>query len=197
MIFQYAGPLHLEQLRVEDININDIMHGLSATNRFIGQTRIPISVLWHSMMVARLCRRAPARVQLEALFHDAAEAYVGDWIRPLSAVMGTELKSLRDRIQVTCFAAAGMHKPQALKSPHVQEADELMQRYELQSTWGFNRQVAWQQPVTAADTARVEHAMKKIKKPSDRRHQKQATAAAFLKMAQKLLPPNAPMRRAL
>ena len=187
----------LERLSVEDVNIYDIMHGLGAINRFIGQTRIPLSVLWHSMMVTQLCRETPPEVQLEALFHDAAETYVGDWIRPLSAVIGTELRNLRDQVQLTCHAAAGITKPHANKSPAVQEADELMQRYELQSSWGFNRQVAWQRPVSAAETARVERALETIGKPPEQKDEKQSTGRAFLRMAKSLLPPDAPIRTTL
>ena len=37
-IFQHAGPIELTTLRVEDVNIHDIAHGLNGINRFIGQT---------------------------------------------------------------------------------------------------------------------------------------------------------------
>ena len=99
MMFAYSGPLQLLQLKVEQIDIRDICHGLAAINRFNGQTRVPISVLWHSLMVATLCSEKPAKTQLEALFHDAGEAYVGDFIRPLTPTLGEELKTLRARIR--------------------------------------------------------------------------------------------------
>ena len=136
-------------------------------------------------------------MQLEALFHDAAETYVGDWIRPLSRMLGAELKTLRDQIQTTCFTAAGVTRPSEGKSPAVHEADELMQRYELQSTWGFDRPVAWQRPMTAAETARVERTMIEVEKPPEYRYQKRLLANAFLKTARTLLPPSAPMRRTI
>ena len=65
MIFQHAGPIELTKLRVEDVDIRDIAHGLNGINRFVGQTRYPISVLWHSLIVAELCRSEREEVQLE------------------------------------------------------------------------------------------------------------------------------------
>ncbi len=105
-MFQHAGALHPGRLTADQIDIEDIVHGLGAIKRFNGQTRVPLPVLWHSLMVWALCRETTRQEQIEALFHDAAEAYVGDWIRPLKSVLGEELKSLRSRIQETCFAAA-------------------------------------------------------------------------------------------
>ena len=66
MIFQYSGPLELERITAADVDIRDIAHGLGEINRFVGQTRTPISVLWHSMMVAQLCRRAAVVSQFDS-----------------------------------------------------------------------------------------------------------------------------------
>ena len=85
-------------------------------------------------MVTDLCNRETREVQLEALFHDAGETYVGDWIRPLATVMEPKLTDLRKRIQATCYQAAGLTIAPSETAPAMAEADELMQRFELQVT---------------------------------------------------------------
>lgn len=66
--------------RPEDVDIQDIAHALSRINRYTGHTRVAVSVAQHSVLCARL---AHAEIALEALMHDAAEAYIGDISRPV------------------------------------------------------------------------------------------------------------------
>ncbi len=68
--------------RIDDVHIEDIAHGLAFQCRFNGQTRDFYSVAQHSLLVAGL---VPARLRLAALLHDAAEAYLGDLVKPLKA----------------------------------------------------------------------------------------------------------------
>lgn len=58
----------------------DIAHALSMQCRFNGHVRAFYSVAQHCLVVADL---VPAQYQLEALLHDATEAYVGDLVSPL------------------------------------------------------------------------------------------------------------------
>ena len=197
MIFQHAGPIELTKLRVEDVDIRDIAHGLNGINRFVGQTRYPISVLWHSLIVAELCRSEREEVQLEALFHDAGETYVGDWIRPLATVMEPKLSNLRKQVQATCYKAAGLTTEPGDAAPATAEADELMQRFELQSMWGFDRQVEWQTPINSAERARAEHAIDRVGKPAKHPYQQQLMITRFLREADRLLGPTAPLRKSL
>lgn len=64
----------------EEILIEDIARALSQTNRYNGHTRMPLSVAQHSVICAYL---VPHEIALEALLHDAAEAYIGDMSRPI------------------------------------------------------------------------------------------------------------------
>lgn len=59
----------------DDIDIEDIAVGLSAQYRFAGQTGTLLTVAEHSVWCSRY---AEPEFKLEALLHDAVEAYIGD-----------------------------------------------------------------------------------------------------------------------
>lgn len=65
------------------ITLNDVAKGLSQVSRFKGDTIRPYSVARHSFVVSYL---VPAPYALEALLHDAPEAYLGDLISPVKAL---------------------------------------------------------------------------------------------------------------
>lgn len=70
--------------RVEDFDELDIAHALSMTCRYGGHVKHFYSVAehcWHMSM------HVSPEAQLFALMHDAAEAYVGDMVRPLKQNM--------------------------------------------------------------------------------------------------------------
>jgi 5'-deoxynucleotidase YfbR-like HD superfamily hydrolase len=69
----------------DEINIEDIAHALSRQCRYNGHCVGFISVARHSIWVReRLARQGhDQRLQLTGLLHDAAEAYLGDLVRPI------------------------------------------------------------------------------------------------------------------
>lgn len=70
----------------KSITIEDIAGALSKICRFNGQLKKFYSVAQHSMYVASL---VPEPFKLQALLHDAAEAYVCDIPSPLKRLLGT------------------------------------------------------------------------------------------------------------
>ena len=63
------------------INIDDIAHSLSIIPRFTGHTVFPYSVAQHSLFCAKTI--SWPELQLQALMHDATEAYVNDLATPI------------------------------------------------------------------------------------------------------------------
>ena len=68
----------------DQVSTLDIAHALANICRFNGHTKHHYSVAQHCLLVASI---VPAEQQLAALLHDATEAYVGDMVRPLKALL--------------------------------------------------------------------------------------------------------------
>lgn len=80
--------------RIDDVDIEDIAHGLAYQCRFNGQTSAFYSVAQHSVIVASL---VPGALKFAALLHDAAEAYLGDMVKPLKVLL-PEFSAIEDNV---------------------------------------------------------------------------------------------------
>lgn len=97
-----GGKFYPLDPRPEEIHIEDIAHALSHQNRFNGHLRWPYTVAQHSVLCAKQARLRgeSEEVQLYALLHDAAEAYIGDVIRPVKYYL-EKYKEVEDKIMKT------------------------------------------------------------------------------------------------
>lgn len=91
----------------ESITIEDIAHHLATINRWGGAARFPISVAQHSLMV---CSMVPPEHKLQGLLHDAAEAYLGDIVRPFKSCL-LDYTALEEKLLKAIFAKLGVRHP--------------------------------------------------------------------------------------
>jgi hypothetical protein len=91
--------------QADEIDIEDIAQSLSNICRFGGHLNQFYSVAQHSVLVAHL---APQSLKPVALLHDAAEAYLGDVIKPLKYIIGTVYEELETKFITTIFQKFGL-----------------------------------------------------------------------------------------
>lgn len=87
-------------------SIEDVAHGLAHVCRYAGQCSEFYSVAEHSMLVADVV----GDHRLEALLHDAAEAFMGDITRPLKQLL-PEYKRIEAEVERAILARLGLTAP--------------------------------------------------------------------------------------
>jgi hypothetical protein len=102
-----------------EFKIEEIAHALSHICRYTGHTRHFYSVAQHSVYVASL---VPAEYKMEALLHDASEAFLGDVASPLKALL-PEYKAIEAAVEKAIARQYGLPFP---LSPIVKRADMNM-----------------------------------------------------------------------
>lgn len=123
-----VNPLNLKP---SDICIEDIAHHLACLNRFVGASFVPISVAQHSVHVSELVDGKGC--ELEALLHDATEAYLGDvskWVKQDPAMAA--YRDAEDRAWTVI--ASVFNLPIEMPSS-IEVADRLMVRVEAFYSW--------------------------------------------------------------
>ena len=90
------------------VRLEDIAHALAYQSRYNGNTRPgiewPYSVAQHSVFVASLCSDEHA---LCGLMHDAPEAYIGDCVAPLKALL-PEYRAIEAYVWSAIASACGL-----------------------------------------------------------------------------------------
>jgi hypothetical protein len=98
--FDFAAP-HSSPFTIEDI-----AHGLAHICRYSGQCNGFYSVAEHSLLVSETA----TGYELEALMHDAAEAFLGDITRPLKQML-PEYKRIEGEVERAIFSRFGIQTP--------------------------------------------------------------------------------------
>ncbi|MGY4167530.1 hypothetical protein [Bradyrhizobium sp. USDA 4529] len=98
--FDFAAP-HASPFVIEDI-----AHGLANICRYSGQCSRFYSVAEHSLLVSDVA----SGFELEALMHDAAEAFLGDITRPLKQML-PDYKRIEKEVELAIFSRFGIPTP--------------------------------------------------------------------------------------
>lgn len=108
---------HFDFIELKDnkIDIEEIAYALSNTCRFGGHCKEYYSVAQHSVLVAQ---RVPARCYMDALFHDAAEAYLGDMPTPLKQLL-PEYQDMTHMVEFWLQQKMNIN----IKQPEIKRAD--------------------------------------------------------------------------
>lgn len=113
----------------DDILIEDIAHALSNICRFFGHTPAFYSVAQHCVEMSWL---APPALQLDALLHDASEAYLGDVSKHIKQLIGEPYAVLERNLTEKIARKFGLVQP---LPPAIKELDGDMLETEFQQIW--------------------------------------------------------------
>ena len=106
--------LHLLDPSPLDLDLHDLVIGISRVNRWCGQTagETGFNVAHHSVLVEQILGEmvwpgAAFEVRRWALAHDLAEAVYGDVVTPVKAVLGAAYRELEQRLERALCLALG------------------------------------------------------------------------------------------
>ncbi len=118
-ISTYGGKFFPLDPKEEDINIETIAHALSMLCRFGGHINEFYSVAQHCCLCSEM---APVGYKLEALMHDASEAYLVDIPRPIKGML-PDYKLLEKSIETVIANKFNLPMPM---SPAIKLIDNRM-----------------------------------------------------------------------
>jgi hypothetical protein len=137
---------HYDGKDPSEVKLSDIAQSLSRLDRYNGHGRYKWTVATHSLHVALVVNEIGfPNLVLEAMLHDAEEAYVGDVIAPMKRALYPAYHDFLDPIRACVRKAFGI---EGELSEHVREADTFVSYLETAhlfspSTWEHT----WNQPV--------------------------------------------------
>lgn len=129
----------------DDIEIEDIAHGLARVARWNGQTlgKHAFSVAQHALVVEEIASGRNAdwapRWRLAALLHDASEYVVGDLISPFKNAIGLDYKAFELKLLAAIHLRFGLpaELPQIIQT-EIKAADRVAAFYEATQLAGFD-----------------------------------------------------------
>jgi 5'-deoxynucleotidase YfbR-like HD superfamily hydrolase len=148
----------LTNLKPEDVEITDIAWGLGRTLRYGGHLAQDYHVAEHCIVMSYI---VPEEHALEALLHDAAEAYMGDIIWPVKALF-PEVSQFEDEIlhiimqafEVETATVKFAGGPEAyVKRECIKDADNRLMEHEC---FSFNRPGIYHEDIERAWLKAVE-----------------------------------------
>jgi hypothetical protein len=125
--------------RPEEVNYFDIAARLSNQCRYNGQTHRFYSIAEHSVLLAHyFLRRHELAFARWALMHDAAEAYIGDMIRPLKPFVPAflEIEARLERVIWTKYGLEGDLPPEVKAADTAILGDEMCRLFPLAAVNG-------------------------------------------------------------
>lgn len=134
-LYTISGMIDLMDPHPDDVQLDDIGKALANISRWGGQTRHYYSVAEHSIRVAMLVE---PHHRLQALLHDAAEAYLGDIPTPIKQRLQFRTQDARG-VTIASFDAVEsnllgviLRKFASVNCLHptVHEADRIMLEWE-------------------------------------------------------------------
>lgn len=135
----------------DDIEIEDIAHGLARVARWNGQTvgENAYSVAQHSVLVLNIANAIDNDLtdewQLAALLHDSAEYVIGDLISPFKAAIGLDYRAFEKHLLEAIHERFGLQKTRPVTLTNlIKRADTIAAYYEATLLAGFDRQEALQ-----------------------------------------------------
>jgi uncharacterized protein len=129
----------------EDIEIEDIAHGLARVARWNGQTigDHAFSVAQHSLVVtdilAALNPRFETRELCAGLLHDAPEYVIGDLISPFKAAIGLDYKAFELRLLDAIYRRFALGEIDATVIAAIKHADRIAAYFEATRLAGFEQ----------------------------------------------------------
>jgi hypothetical protein len=104
----YSGGVNVLDPDPATIDLRDIELGLRRIVRWNGMTDRAVTVGEHSVLFART---VPQDLKIHALLHDAAEAYIGDIVRPVKALVTGVIEPIERGLISAIYTKLGLTEP--------------------------------------------------------------------------------------